>query len=111
PGKNRSCPRPWSRTDPCRWFRPALRHSPPPRRLASPRAFSPRHRRACRRREGGARDALRGGGEPRHPGLIRENRAAAARGRWIDRENGHLVALAGEERARGIGGGGLAHGR
>ncbi len=58
-----------------------------------------RHGRDAAERAGRRRGADEGAlvdGEPRHPGLVAEDRAAGARRRRIDRQHRDLVALAGE---------------
>ncbi len=42
----------------------------------------------------GTDEGTRFGGEPPHPGLVAKDRPAGSRRRWIDGENGDLVALA-----------------
>jgi hypothetical protein len=50
----------------------------------------------------GPNEAFRIDGEPRHPGLVAEDRPAAARGGGIDREHGHLVILGCQHAAEAV---------
>ena len=62
-------------------------------------------------RAGGGRGADEGvgvGGEPRHPGLVAEDRAAGAGGGGIDREHGDAVPALGEPGPQRVDGGRLA---
>ena len=55
--------------------------------------------------------ACRIGGEPRHPRLVAEDRAAGARRGRIDRQHRDLVAALDQEHAERVDGGGLADAR